>query len=88
MQLFVKDQSVLSDSNLYIVFLCSIEGRGKEFLKMKLGREKPDEKHYKELKRIYKMLTRPWVTLDLMVEAVQVAGGQPIFFIVDTELTI
>ncbi len=79
---------MISDTNLYIVFLCSVEGRGKEFLKIDLGREKPEEKHYKELKRIYKILTRPWTTLDLMVETVQVTGGQPIFFIIDTELTI
>lgn len=87
-QMFVKDQTNQSDSNLYIVFLCSVEGRGKEFLKIDLGKEKPEESHYKELKKIYKSITKPNVTLDLMVEAVQVSGSQPVFFVVDTELTI
>lgn len=87
-QLFVKDQTDKKDNNMYIVFLCSVEGKGKEFIKLKLGKDKPTEEHYKELKRIYKKLTRPWMTAELMIESVKVAKGQPIFFIVDTELTI
>ena len=88
MQFFVKDKSAASDSNLYIVFLCTIEGKCADFFKPKLGNEEPTEKHLKELKRIYKTLTKPGVTLDAMVEFVEVSGKQPVFFMVDTVLTI
>lgn len=87
MQLFVKDQSVTTDSNLYIIFLCTIDGKGKEFLNVDLGREAPSEKTIKRLKNIYKYITRPWVVIDMVVEGVEVAGSQPVFFIVDTKLT-
>ena len=87
-QMFVKDLANPSDSNLYILFLRSLQGRGKEFLKINLGRELPEESHYMELKNIYKSITRREVSLDLMVEAVQVVGGQILFFVVDTERTI
>ena len=88
MQLFVKDKSVATDSNLYILFFCTIEGKCAEFIDVKLGREQPTEQHLKELKKIYKTLTQPWVALDLMVEVVEVAGKQPVYFLVDTALTI
>jgi hypothetical protein len=88
MQLYVKDKSVLTDSNMYIVFLCTIDGKGSEFIDIGLKREKPTEAHYKALKKIYLSMTRPWNTLDLVVEAVEVAGGQSVFFIVDTQLKI
>ncbi|MEI7563929.1 MAG: hypothetical protein WCJ39_10280 [bacterium] len=88
MQLYVKDKSVLTDSNMYIVFLCTIDGKGSEFINIGLKREKPTDMHYKALKKIYAAMTRPWNTLDLIVEAVEVAGGQSVFFIVDTQLKI
>ena len=88
LQLFVKDRSVATDKTLYILFLCTLEGKGKDFFNLKFGREQPSEEHYKELKRMYKMMTRPWAEMDLVVEAVQVAGAQPVFFVVDSELTI
>ena len=88
MQLYVKDKSVLTDSNMYIVFLCTIDGKGSEFINIGLKKEKPTEMHYKALKKIYAAMTRPWNTLDLIVEAVEVAGGQSVFFIVDTQLKI
>jgi len=88
MQLFVKDKSVKDDNNLYILFLCSFEGKGKEFINVDLGKKKPAEEDLKKLKKIYKILTKPNQEVDLNVEAVQVAGKQPVFFVVDTELTI
>jgi len=88
MQLFVKDRSIASDKSLYILFLCTLDGKGKDFINLKLGREQVAEAHYKSLEKIYKMMTRPWVEMDLIVEAVQVSGAQPVFFIVDSELTI
>ena len=88
MQLFVKDRSVAVDKTLYILFLCTLEGKGKDFLGLKLGREQPTEEHYKALRRTYKMMTRPWAEMDLVVEPVQVAGAQPVFFVVDSELAI
>ncbi len=88
LQLFVKDRSVTSDNNLYIVFVCTIEGRGAEFINMKLLQEGPTPEVLRELKRIYKTLTRPWTVMDFIVEVVEVASKQPVFFLVDTALTI
>lgn len=88
MQLFVQDKSAKNDSSMYILFLCTHEGKCKEFIKLDIGREYPSTKTIQELKRIYKTLVNPWVTLDLMVEQVEVAKKQPVFFLVDTTLTI
>lgn len=88
MQLFVKDKSVAKDSNMYTLFLCSVEGKGQEFINIDLGKDYPTEETFKKLKKIYKMITRPWLEMDLVVEAVEVTGNQPVCFIVDTELSI
>ena len=88
MQLFVKDKSVTNDSNMYILFLCTVEGKGKEFINLDLGRDYPSDEDIKKLKKIYQMITRPWVKMDLIVEAAEAAGKQPVFFVVDTELNI
>jgi hypothetical protein len=88
LQLFVKDKSVKSDGNLYTLFLCTVEGKGKEFINVDLGKEQPGEEELKKLKKVYKMLTKPSQEIELCVEAVEVAGKQPVFFIVDTELLI
>jgi hypothetical protein len=88
LQLYVKDKSVPEDNNMYILFLCTIDGKGSEFINIGLKKEKPTETHLKELKKIYQVMTRPWNTLDLVVEAVDVSGGQTVYFIVDTELKI
>ncbi len=87
-QLFVQDKSAKTDTSMYTLFLCTMEGKGAEFIDVNLGREYPNEKHLSELKKIAKTLTNPWVTLDLMVESVEVASKQPVFFLVDTKLTI
>jgi len=88
MQLYVKDKSVMDDTNMYIVFLCTIDGKGSEFIDIGLNKDKVTEEHYKTLKNIYKKMTRPWNVLDLVVEAVEVAGGQIVYFVVDTVLKI
>eukprot|EP00831_Metopus_contortus_P032032 TRINITY_DN25979_c0_g1_i2.p1 TRINITY_DN25979_c0_g1~~TRINITY_DN25979_c0_g1_i2.p1 ORF type:complete len:143 (+),score=27.18 TRINITY_DN25979_c0_g1_i2:317-745(+) len=87
-QLFVKDQVNLKDTNLYVIFLCTLQGNGKEFFKKNLGTTRPTEKDIRELKVISKKMTRPHSFLDAVV--VETAGPQkhPIFFLVDTELTI
>ena len=87
LQLFAKDQSVMTDANLYKIFLCSVGGKGSEFIDLGLGNEPPEKQHLKRLKYVYKLLTRPWTILEMIVEAVQIAAGQPVLFIVDTALT-
>ena len=88
MQLFVKDKSVTNDSNMYIFFLCSVEGKGEEFINVPLGRDYPSDETLKKLKKVYQLLTRPWMKMDMIVESVEATGKQPVFFIVDTELNI
>lgn len=87
LQLFTKDATTPEDPNIYTLYLCTIDGKGEEFLppppSAKGKKEEP-----KELKKIYKMLTKPWVTLDLTLEGVPVSGGTPVFFIVDTKLNL
>ena len=87
MQLYVQDKSV-KDTSMYILFVSTMEDKCPDFIKLDLGREYPSEKAVTELKRIYKTLTNPFVTLDMMVELQEVAGKQPVFFVVDTALTI
>ena len=86
LQLFVKDKSMADDKSLYLIFLCTLEGMGKEFFPLDLGRKEPGPELLKKLRRVYKMLTRSWVEVDLIVEVLRVAGGQPVFFLVDTVL--
>lgn len=86
-QMFVQDKST-KDPSLYTLFLCTMEKKGAEFIDIGLGREHPSEEQISKLKQIAKTLKNPWVTLNLMVEAVDVTGKQPVFFIVDTKLTI
>eukprot|EP00826_Nyctotherus_ovalis_P042404 TRINITY_DN4358_c0_g1_i13.p1 TRINITY_DN4358_c0_g1~~TRINITY_DN4358_c0_g1_i13.p1 ORF type:complete len:398 (+),score=87.48 TRINITY_DN4358_c0_g1_i13:462-1655(+) len=80
-QLFAKDYSNAEDRNVYLLYLCSIDGKGKEFLPASC-RSNPYA-----LKRIYKLLTKPWFHLDLIVEAV-ISGNNVLLFIVDTKLNI
>lgn len=85
-QLFVKDQSNTKDNNLYICFLCTMDGKGTEFIDVPKEHDLKDKSFFKKLKQVYMKLTRSWAVLDLMVEAVPVAGGQPVYFIVDTKV--
>jgi hypothetical protein len=87
MQLYVQDKTA-KDTNMYIVIVSTMDDKCPDFIKLDFGREYPSEKALAELKRIYKTLTNPFVTLDMMVEVQDVAGKQPVFFVVDTALTI
>jgi hypothetical protein len=88
LQLFSKDASAPEDHNIYTLYVCTIDGKGKEFIPLPSGKSKKGEKGPKELKRVYNVLTKPWITLDAIVEGVSAAGGVPIFFVVDTKLTL
>jgi hypothetical protein len=87
MQLYVQDKTA-KDTSMYIVFVSTMEDKCPDFIKLDLGHEYPSDKALTELKRIYKTLTNPFVTLDMMVEVHDVAGKQPVFYVVDTALTI
>ena len=82
----MKDLSA-EDNNIYTLFLCTVDGKGKEFINVPLGKE-DDKERVNALKKIYKTLMKPWVNLDLIVEKVQTSEGQPLYFIVDTKLNI
>lgn len=87
MQFFVMDQSATTDQNLYIIFLCTIDGKGKEFLNIDLGNDPPSKKTISRLKNIYECLARPHITVDLIVEGIAITRSQLVFFILDTKLT-
>lgn len=82
LQLFTKDAINTEDHNVYPLYLCTIDGRGKEFLP-----DPDDSSTPKELKKIYKTITKPWFILDLALEPV-VSEGKSVFFIVDTKLKL
>ena len=86
LRLFVRDNSSNTDNNLYVFFLCTVDGKGKEFIKLPQG--KPEEEYFNKLKRIYKILIKPWSILDCIVEVFDTDNGQPIFFLVDTCLDL
>eukprot|EP00826_Nyctotherus_ovalis_P009670 TRINITY_DN1255_c0_g1_i5.p1 TRINITY_DN1255_c0_g1~~TRINITY_DN1255_c0_g1_i5.p1 ORF type:complete len:406 (-),score=164.50 TRINITY_DN1255_c0_g1_i5:181-1398(-) len=82
LQLFTKDATNSEDHNVYPLYLCNIDGRGNEFFP-----DPDDADTPKELKRIYKTITKPWFVLNLALEPV-VSEGKSVFFIVDTKLTL
>lgn len=82
LQLFAKDAVNSEDHNVYPLYLCTIDGRGNEFLP-----DPDDSSTPKELKKIYKTITKPWFILDLALEPV-VTEGKSVFFIVETKLTL
>lgn len=88
LQLFVKDASVSTDNNLYTIFVCTADGKGKEFIKVPQGNKKPDQEYFKKLKKIYKILIKPWSILDCIVERTSAEDGQSLFFLVDTCLDL
>jgi len=88
LQLFVKDATVTTDNNLYMFFLCTIDGKGKEFIELPKGDKGPDEEYLMKLRRIYKTLIKPWSILDCVVEHVDTENGEPIFFLTNTRLDL
>lgn len=81
LQLFAKDFSNAEDRDVYPLYLCTIDGKGKDFLPV------PCKANSFGLKRLCKLLTRPWFHLDVIVEAV-ISGENVLLFIVDTKLNI
>ena len=83
MQFLVKDANSDKDNDIYPLFLCSIDGKGKEFFSS-LKEKNPLDK----LKEVKKLLLKPWFYLDAIIESVTASEGNQVFFIVDTKLTI
>lgn len=81
LQMFAKDFYDIENRDVYRLYLCSIDGKGKEFFPASA------ENDPLILKRIYKLLTKSWFHLDLMVETV-VSGGEVLLFVVNTKLII
>lgn len=87
MQMFVKDKSVMENSDIYLINLNSCDGKGTEFINIGLEKEEPTKVHYKKLKYLYSIITRPWNTLELIVEAVELDNHSFALYIIDTEIT-
>jgi len=68
----LKDHSVMWDSNLYVAFLCSLGGKGREFTDLQLTDGPFSLEHMKKLRRAYKFITRPRNYLGLILEAIEV----------------
>jgi len=58
--------------NLYVALLCSLGGKGREFIDLQLTDGPFSLEHVKKLRRVYKLITRPWNYLDLILEAIEV----------------
>jgi hypothetical protein len=87
LKIAVKDAVDKNDGNMYLLHLCTIDGKGKEFFNMDLGDGKINELQFKELKRMAKMMLKPWNSLILGVEMVGTPDKEYFPFIVNTKLT-
>jgi hypothetical protein len=87
-QAYAKDSSVLYNDTVYTLSLCTITGKGNEFIDIGLQREKPTKKHYTSLKKIYKTITRPWNALRIGIEAIDIGMNKKIYLITNTKLKI
>ncbi len=83
----MKDATSRADA-INVIFLCTLDGRGAEFINLPTGRKSPDKAYVKYLKRVHKELTRPWAVLDCVVESFEAANKQTFLFLVDTALNI
>lgn len=86
-QLYVHDKDS-KDSSMYILMVSTLGDKCPDFISHDLGHEYPSRKDFAELKRIYKAITNPLVSLNMVVEVQEVARKQPVFFVIDTVLTI
>lgn len=82
LQLFCKDNSDEENYNIYILYLCSIDGLGKEFIDHE-RKFKPED--FETLRR---MIERPDTVLHLLVKAVKTTETQVMYFIMKTALNI
>ena len=84
MHLFVKDEGSVDDSNVYKIFLLTHKGKGNKFLPVKPSNL---EETTTKLEKIYRLLLKDKVNLDLIVERVE-TKSDTIFQIVSTRLDI
>jgi len=88
MQLFIKDENEPNDSTMYKIYICTLDGTGKEFIETPKGKAEPDEEYYQKLKKIHTTITQPWATLDAIVEVKDTNQKTPILFLTHTKLNI
>lgn len=82
LQFFTKDAFKPNDANTYILYMCTIDGKGKEFL------PNPElASTIEELKNIREKLMRPWFVLDFAIVPIKNKANL-VFFIVNTKLKI
>ena len=73
----------------YLLYLCTATGKGAEFMDIGLEEgEAPAVVHREKMKYMHKLVTRPWVVLDLIVETLPTIGETPIPLIVSTKLVL
>jgi len=83
MQLYVKDQSN-KDSNLYVLFVGKPDDTRK-FIPTNVGIKYPSKAVFEELEKIRRIITKPWVVLDL--EVVRDTSVEfPVFYVNETVL--
>jgi len=87
-QIFAKDKHAQYDTSIYVLFLCTIDGRGSEFINIGTIKNIGSKDHIKKLETIYTFITRPWNYLDVILEAVEVGNKLFVFFIIDTQINI
>eukprot|EP00826_Nyctotherus_ovalis_P057616 TRINITY_DN7886_c0_g1_i20.p1 TRINITY_DN7886_c0_g1~~TRINITY_DN7886_c0_g1_i20.p1 ORF type:complete len:398 (-),score=126.30 TRINITY_DN7886_c0_g1_i20:126-1319(-) len=83
MQFFVKDLKGDRENRVHALFLCSVDGRGREFFGEQGGKTLVER-----MKESSKYFLKPWYHLDAVVEAVANAEGRQNLFIVDTKLIV
>ena len=86
LRLIVKDCLIREDNNLYTIYLCTIDGKGKEFITFES--EQWNDNYLKKLKTVYKQLLRPWTVLDCILEELKTDLAQSVFFLVNTSLIL
>jgi len=84
---FIIDKTTTDITSAKIITLFTAKNKGKEFINIGLGKEKPLKIHYKKLKVIQKWVSKLWIVLDIIIEIVQ-EEDRRLYYIVDTELQI
>ncbi len=86
MQLFAKDVNTKGDT-INVIFLCTLDNRGTEFLELPTGKKEPSKEYIKYLKKACKKITTPGTVLECAVEALEDEGKKSfLLFIVGTTL--
>jgi len=87
-QAFAKDSSISNDDSMFTLNLCTVTGKGSEFIDIGLNREQPNKIHYKCLKRICKAIKKAWNVLKLGIEAIDIGMNERIYFITGSKLKL